>query len=63
MGIVIVCLNRESHRAACSDKFLSYPASVKAERTAAIWVVSPKEWGIGDSSFSSEIHFFISLST
>lgn len=36
MGIVIVCLNREGHRAACSGKFLSYPASVKAERTAAI---------------------------
>lgn len=36
MGIVTVCLNRESHWAACLGKFLSYPASVKAERTAAI---------------------------
>lgn len=36
MGIVIVCLNRESHQAACSGKLLSYSASVKAERTSAI---------------------------
>lgn len=36
MIMVIVCLNRDSQQAVGSDKFLSFPASVKIERTATI---------------------------